>query len=286
MEGEREFTFLLDKIKRNRNIDFSQYRPQVLKRRTQHRLHVTGCETYWDYIMLLNRDPQEYDRLIESLTIKVSEFFRDHMVFDLLGTIVITEIIAHKQTRGISKIRAWSCGAAFGQEAYSLAILFCEALGSSLDDFDIKIVATDIDKKALEEAPWASYESGAVRKMSPHLRFKYFTHVGDRYVVSDKVRNLVNFKHHDVVSNNTMSHMELVLCRNLLIYFQKELQEKALRNLHASLNSGGFLILGKTETLTPNMLDYFEVMDIRERIYRQQGVMRSKGRAHNVIPRG
>lgn len=270
MEDERGFKFLLDKIMRNRNIDFSQYRSQVLERRIQHRLHLTGCGTYLDYVMLLNKDPQEYDRLIEALTIKVSEFFRDAKVFDLLGDMIIPEIISQKQARGAKRIRAWSCGAALGQEAYSMAILFCETLGSYLNSFDIKILATDIDEDALEKAPWGSYDKGALRKMSPHLLFKYFTRIGDRYIVSDRAKSLVTFKYSDIVSNNAMSGVDLLLCRNLLIYFQKELQEEAFDNLFAALNLGGFLILGKTENLTPQMLDNLEVVDVRERIYKKR----------------
>ncbi len=116
MQDDREFKFLMDKIRRNRNIDFSGYRPQVLKRRVEHRLHFAGCTTYWDYILLLNKDPQEYDRLIETLTLKVSRFFRDSQVFDLLGKIIIPEVISGKQGQGDKRIRTWSCGAAFGQE--------------------------------------------------------------------------------------------------------------------------------------------------------------------------
>jgi len=274
MEDDREYKFLLDKIKMNRNIDFSQYRPQVLKRRIRRRLHLAGCTTFWDYILLLNRVPQEYDRLIESLTIKVSEFFRDPQVFEILGDTVIPEIISQKKTHGNKRIRAWSCGAAFGQEAYSMAILFCEILGRGLNDFYIKILATDIDKDALEKAPWGSYDRGGLGKMAAHLLFKYFTRFQDgnvdRYTVNDQVRFLVTFNLHDVISDKVISGMDLVLCRNLLIYFQKELQEKALRNLYASLNPGGFLILGKTESIPPQMIDYFEVIDLRERIYRKQ----------------
>ena len=274
MEEDKELKFLLDKIMRNRNIDFLQYRPQVLRRRIQFRLHLTKCATIWHYIMLLNKDPQEYDRLIESLTIKVSEFFRDPKVFDLLGDTIIPEIISQKQTLGARNILAWSCGAAFGQEAYSIAILFCEALGGGLNDFDVKILATDIDKNALENAPWGSYDRKALRNMKAHLLFKYFSQFQDgnkvRYTVSDKAKNLVTFKRHDVVSDGLNPGMDLVLCRNLLIYFQKGLQEKALRNLHAAISPGGFLVLGKTESIPPHMLDYFEVRDLRERVYRKK----------------
>ena len=277
MKDDREYNFLLNKIMKNTNIDFRQYRPQVLKRRIQHRLHLARCVTYWDYILLLNKDLQEYDRLIECLTIKVSEFFRDPKVFDLLGGAVIPEIISQKQTQGDKKIRAWSCGTAYGQEAYSMAILFCEALGSALNDFDIKILATDIDNDALEKAPWGSYDRKALAnlsKMRAHLLFKYFTRLQDknvdRYVLSDKARVLVTFKHHDVISNSLNPGMDLILCRNLLIYFQKELQEKAISNLYHALNPGGFLILGKTENIPLQIIDYFDVVDLRERTYRKK----------------
>jgi chemotaxis protein methyltransferase CheR len=275
MKNDQEFKFLLNKIMRNRDIDFSQYRPQVLKRRIQHRFHLTGCKTFWEYIVLLNRDPQEYDRLIDCLTINVSQFFRDQEVFSLLGEIVIPEIVAQKQSQEAKKIRAWSCGAAFGEEAYSISVLFCEVLGNSLSDFDIKIVGTDIDKKALEEAPWGSYPRESLRKMEPYLLFKYFTQVQNnnvsRYVVSDRARELVTFINHNVVSDSPNQGMDLVLCRNLLIYFQKELQEKALSNLYNALNPGGFLILGKTEFFPLHMLNVFETVDLRERIYRKKG---------------
>ena len=141
----------------------------------------------------------------------------------------------------------------------------------------IKDDGEGMDKEALEKAPWGSYDKRSLRNLSKiraHLLFKYFTRFQDRnvdrYVLSDRARVLVTFKHHDVVSDSLNPGMDLVLCRNLLIYFQKELQEKALRNMHATLNPGGFLILGKTENIPLQMLDHFEVVDLRERIYRKK----------------
>ena len=148
-----------------------------------------------------------------------------------------------------------------------MAMLFCEALGRGLNEFEIRIVATDIDKNTLEEAHWGSYGRRALSKISPHLVFKYFTRVGDRYIVNDRVRSLVKFKYHDIVSGNTVSGMDLVLCRNLLIYFQKELQENILRKLHTALNPGGFLVMGNTESMPPQMQGFFDVVSLRERIY-------------------
>ena len=151
MENDRQYKFLLDKIMRNTNIDFSEYRPQLLKRRVRHRLHAAGCSNYWDYVALLNKDLREYDRLIETLTIKESCFFRNTKVFDILENEIIPEIVYQKQAEGARQIRAWSCGTAHGQEAYSMAILIREALGYRIEDFDIRILATDIDKDALEK---------------------------------------------------------------------------------------------------------------------------------------
>jgi chemotaxis protein methyltransferase CheR len=273
MEDDRQYKFLLDKIMRNTNIDFNGYRPQFLKRRLQHRLNSAGCNNYWEYISLLNKDPKEYDRLIEVLTIKESYFFRDTKVFKLLENGIIPEIVSQKQANGAKKIRTWSCGTATGQEAYSMAILLREVLGNRIKDFDIKVLGTDIDKDALEKAPWGSYDRRALRKMGPHLLFKYFTRFQDRYVVSDPVRLLVSFQRHDIVSGIQKRGMDLVLCRNLLIYFEKELQEQVLLKLHTALNPDGFLILGKTETITEQMRDYFEVVDLKERIYRKESAL-------------
>lgn len=155
-----------------------------------------------------------------------------------------------------------------------MAILFRDALGNRTKDFDIKILATDIDKDALEKAPWGSYDKKALRKMTPHLLFKYFTLSQDRYLVNEAVRSLVSFERHDVVSGVPKYCMDLVLCRNLLIYFQKELQEEVLHSLHNALNPDGFLVLGKTETLPGQVRGHFEIVDLAERIYRKKTALR------------
>ncbi len=268
---DRDMMFLLDKIKRNRNIDFSQYQTRTLKNRIQNRLHTTNCQTYWDYILLLNKEPEEYDRLINSLTIKVSSFFRDTKTFELLRNSVIPEIISYKQSQSCKRICAWSCGAALGQEAYSMAILFCEALANHLNDYNINIVATDIDQQTLKNAPWTAYKKNALANIKPYLLFKYFTPAGDCYAVSDRLRSMITFKYHDVTSNNQRSGMDLILCRNLLIYFQKGLQERVLNNLYAALNPHGFLVLGKAESLSGSLNGLLEVVDVGERVYCKKG---------------
>ncbi|MEK7274177.1 MAG: protein-glutamate O-methyltransferase CheR [Candidatus Desantisbacteria bacterium] len=268
---DRELMFLLDKIKRNRNIDFSQYQTHTLKNRIQNRLHVTNCHSYWDYILLLNKEPEEYDLLINSLTIKVSSFFRNTKTFELLRNSVIPEIISYKQAQGCKRICAWSCGAALGQEAYSMAILFCEALANHLNDYDLNILATDIDQQTLKKAPWVAYDKKALSDIKPYLLFKYFTRTGESYAVSDRLRSMITFKCHDVTSNNQRSGMDLILCRNLLIYFQKGLQERVLNNLYAALNPHGFLVLGKAESLASSLNGLLEVVDVGERVFQKGG---------------
>ena len=275
MVNEKEFQFLLDKISRNRDIDFSNYRDTVLKRKIKSRMHATDCKDYWEYLMLLNTNPLEYENLIKAMTIKVSEFFRNPDVFVLMREIIVPEIIAQKQRKGDENIRAWSCGAAWGQEAYSMAILFCETLGKRLKDVDLRITATDIDPEVVETAPWGAYEKISLSRVPPHLLYKYFIRIKDRYVLKDRIRDLVSFKYHDVLSgrlnyNHLNQGMDLVLCRNLLIYFRKAHQVKALSNIYNSMNPGGFLLLGKTETLPVQVLERFEAIDLRDRIYRKK----------------
>ena len=269
MTDERELAFLLDKLRRNRGIDFRQYQRTVLERRIRHRLNLTHCETSWDYVALLNKDPEEYDRLIECLTIKVSEFFRDAAVFTWLRESIVPQIIAARRADGTKRVRAWSCGAALGQEAFSLAILFRDALGPRIDGFDLRIVATDIDRAALEKAPWGSYVEADVRKLPPHLLFKYFTRAGERYVLKDSIRSLVSFEYHDVLSSPVGEGMDLALCRNVLIYFQKALQKRALTNLHQALAPAGFLVLGSSESLASGVKNSFDAVDLPARVYRK-----------------
>jgi chemotaxis methyl-accepting protein methylase len=168
------------------------------------------------------------------------------------------------------RMRAWSCGAAFGQEAYSLAMLLCEFLGGNMPDFDVRILATDIDRVAIEKARWASYDKDAMSGVGMSLLFKYFTRLGDSYVVSDRARALVTFRCHDVVSDKPGRGMDLVLCRNLLIYLERDLQATALENVYTSMRPGGYLVLGATENIGPNMSQRFEVIDRKARIYRKR----------------
>ena len=155
---DTDFKFLLDKIHRNKGVDFNLYRPNTLKRRIMSRLKTVGCANYSDHIIYLNKEPDEYNRLIEAVTINVTEFFRNPEAFEVIGKKVIPEIIKTKEKEGRKVIRAWSAGTSYGEEAYSLAILFLEALKERASDFDIKVYGTDIDPKCIEKAMAGIFE--------------------------------------------------------------------------------------------------------------------------------
>lgn len=269
MNEDTDFKFLLEKIHRNKGADFSRYRTGTLKRRIDSRIRAAGCADYPDYIVYLNKNPQEYDRLIEAITINVTEFFRNPETFDVLTKKVIPEIIRTKKEQGKKIIRAWSAGTSNGEEAYSLAILFFEALRENRADFDVKVHGTDIDPACIEKARAGIYTAAGVKEINKETLEKYFNKNGENYEINDSVKNLARFTVHNLACDEFLSHLDLILCRNVVIYFTKPLQEMVYNNFARTLNKDGFLALGKVESLWGFAQKYFITFDNRERIYRR-----------------
>ncbi len=264
-----DFRFLLDKIQRNKGADFSLYRTGTLKRRIDSRLKSVGCKDYSDYIIYLNKNPEEYDNLISAITINVTEFFRNPETFVVLEKKVIPEIIRSKKEQGKKVIRAWSAGTSNGEEAYSLAILFLEALGENITDFDIVVYGTDVDPACVEKGKAGSYTAGGMKEINKERLMKYFNKNEENYEVNDSVKKLTRFMAHNLVSDEFLKHLDLVLCRNVVIYFTKPLQEMVYNNFARALNKGGFVVLGKVESLWGFVQKDFAAFDNRERIYRK-----------------
>lgn len=250
-------------------LDFSLYRRGTLKRRIESRLRATGCSDYLSYIAVLNRQPQEYDRLVDAVAINVTEFFRDPETFEALKGFVIPEIVRLKAAQGRRIIRAWSAGAAQGEEAYSLAILFLEVLGEEFERFQVKVYGTDIDPTSLTQAKAGLYPPSALRRVEARILKRYFHPVGDRVAVAEEVKALTRFHPHNLVSDAYLQHVDLILCRNVVIYFTRPLQEFVYSNFALALNGGGFLVLGRVESLWGNTAGTFEPANLRERIYRK-----------------
>jgi len=260
---------LLEKVCRDGRHDFRGYKHGTVTRRLERRLHATGVKPYLEYMQFLDAYPEEYQRLADDLTIKVSGFFRSPYTFQQIASLVLPELVSDKTNRGQQSLGIWSTACARGEEPYSIAILLTEFLGHRLRDFNIAIYATDIGRQALNEAQTGIYRN--IDGLSDTILDNYFTRSGEGYVVSTDIRRMVSFLYFDLVSTQTPPFMNLdcVFCCNILIYLQKQLQEKVLDMLYSSLATPGYLILGEVETPTDNLRGRLECLDTKARIYKK-----------------
>ena len=231
----------------------------------------TGTATVREYAALLEGDADEARRLAEDLTINVTSFFRDDVPFRVLEQIVIPDVLERRRTDGV---RIWVPACSSGEEAYSLAMLFCERGDELPRPPQIQVFATDIDASALAEARRGQYTSVVERQVSPERLARFFTKRGDSYSVTKPLRDLCIFTEHDLVRDPPFSRMDLVSCRNLLIYLEPALQKRVIELLHYALRPGGYLLLGKAETIDARELELFEVVDKAERVFRRREVDR------------
>ncbi|RZB30631.1 MAG: chemotaxis protein methyltransferase CheR [Desulfobacteraceae bacterium Eth-SRB1] len=267
--NDQAFHALWKRIFKERGLDLSQYREKCLKRRIDVRLRATGVDTYMEYMVVLKRDPSEYDRLFDVLTINVTDFFRDSSTYRIIEDKVIPELVSLKKKQGKKIIRVWSAACATGEEPYSIAILFHEILRDRIDDFLISIYATDIDEKVMKKAKKGEYEAGSVSKVDEKILRRYFN-CNLKYNLKEEIKQMVRFKRHDLISDRPLVHLDIILCRNVLIYFSRDQQVKLFDKFYEALNRGGYLILGKTESLAGKPAGLFQPVSIRERIYRKK----------------
>lgn len=280
MVGEKNLGVLLERVKRQRGIDFSLYRTGTIERRLQSRLRATGCRDCSDYLRYLDGEPAEYDRLIHVITINVTEFFRDPEVFHLLQTKVIPEMIRFKEGHNARTIRVWSAGTSCGEEAYGVAVLFLEELQEKIRDFHLKVYGTDVDSDCILTAKKGIYGPESLKQVDREIRQKYFQQGEEGYAVKEEVKRLTSFKVHNLVSDPLLTHMDLILCRNVLIYFTRPLQEAVEGIFFKALREGGFFVLGRVESLCNWRLENFNVIDIRERIYQKKD---TRGGAYEMV---
>ena len=265
-----ELMNLLTKIHDEKGLDFTQYKEATLLRRINTRLTRRGVSSYADYAGILDREPEEYRELFDALTINVTEFFRNTEAFEAIERKVIPAVICSKRSQRHRIIRAWSCGCSSGDEPYSMAMLFLEKLGDARKDFLITIIGSDIDKGALAEAKDMVYSGERLKAVEKDMLAKYFDKAaGESFKLKNRVASMVRFRHHDIVRDKPFLHCDIILCRNLLIYFNKQLQEEVLLKFYECLNPGGYLVLGMVESLAGSSAGMFENVDNRMRIYRR-----------------
>jgi two-component system CheB/CheR fusion protein len=268
LDDEMLRAFLLQ-LRARSGIDFTEYKSPTIKRRLARLMAAARCATLSDYMRYLNSHPESYQRLVSSFLIKVTGFFRDPALYKHLREQVLPEIIEDaRRTR--SELRLWSAGCATGEEAYSLAILLSELLGEDVDEFNLRIFATDLDNESVAFARRGIYPASAFGDMPAELRQTYFTKVDDTYQVKKRIRNLTVFGEYDLGQRAPFPRIDLILCRNVLIYFTKELQQRTLQLFAFSLREGGYLVLGKAETTTP-LPQYFVSVHPTLKVFRRQG---------------
>jgi two-component system, chemotaxis family, CheB/CheR fusion protein len=263
----RDFASVLDRIRERSGIDFSTYKTATIIRRLRGRMVATKQASLADYAELVENDPDEYARLVSSLLIKVTEFFRDPKVFAYLRDETLPALIGDALADD-RQLRVWSAGCSTGEEAYSLAIALAEALGTERLNLVVRVFATDIDTAAIAFARRGVYPASALQKVPPAVRERYFAKSDGGYEVVKSVRAMMTFGEHDLGARAPFPRIDLILCRNVLIYFTVPMQRAALETFGFSLRDEGRLVLGPSETVAA-MPDLYTEDQGRLRIYRR-----------------
>ncbi len=263
--GHEPLTDILQLLKRQTGVDFMYYKPSTVTRRIERRMHVNQIESLEGYFQYLLKSPREVQLLYKEMLIGVTNFFRDPEAFQAVKEKVIPEITAMHSSR--DPIRVWCAGCSTGEEAYSLAMLFLEHFAAVGRHWDVKIFATDIDREALEYAGNGIYPDSIAADVSPERVSRFFTKSGGNYRVSRQMREMVIFAPHNVCKDPPFTRIDLISCRNLLIYLQPSMQQKVLAYFTFSLKPQGFLFLGASETVG-DQGEYFKTYDHKWKIYR------------------
>ncbi len=262
-EEGRTLEALLEYLRISRGFDFTGYKRPSLARRVTKRLQVLNLQGFGDYLDYLEVHPEEFATLFNTMLINVSSFFRDAPAWECLRADILPKLLAAK-TAG--PIRVWSAGCAGGQEAYSLAIAFAELLGTEAFCQRVKIFATDVDEDALSQARQGSYSLEDLEPLPAGLREKYFERAAARYVFLNGLRRAIIFGRLDLIADAPISRLDLLACRNTLIYFNLETQRQILERFHFALDETGFLFLGRAEMLLMHA-NLFTPVNLRQRIF-------------------
>jgi len=263
---------LLEKVYRDGGYDFRDYKRGTVTRRLERRLYATGTTTYEEYTRFLENHSEEYQNLAEDLTIKVSGFFRSRHTFQQVARLVLPRLVAQKIRHGERSLSLWSAACARGEEPYSVAIMLADFLGNQLDEFEISIYASDINRQALAEAKAGVYSSKELESLPPPTLANHFSRNGKGYVVNSNIKQMVSFSHFDLVATTPppFTPLDCVFCCNILIYLQRQLQEKVLSLIYDSLATPGYLVLGEVETLTDSLRPRLECVNAKARIYKKK----------------
>ncbi|MFH2137972.1 MAG: protein-glutamate O-methyltransferase CheR [Candidatus Omnitrophota bacterium] len=264
------FDQILEDLHIKRNVDFRQYRYKCMCRRILVRMHDNHMDSIEDYLKFLRGHSSEYDRLLEVITINVSEFFRNPETFSAVRNKVIPELLEKKKKEHARIIKVWSAGCATGEEPYSISIMLKEILREYDNYFTPIIYATDIDDEALAKARAGMYANSALKELTPAQISTYFTKLDDDlFRIKPEIKAIVKFSKHNMISDAPLKSIDIVFCRNVLIYFNKALQKKVYENFFTALYRGGYVVAGKVETMIGIADHMYDRVDVAERIFRK-----------------
>lgn len=245
---------ILEYLKKHKNFDYTAYHSEMLERRIQNRIMHTFTNSPQEYYQYLQNQPKEAALLIDNFMINVSHFFRDSLCFEFLAHQVLPQLIEKKQSTGDKNLRIWSAGCSHGEEPYSMAIVLNEILKSAKYNFNINFFATDFDAEAIKQARQGIYTIESLKEIKVAYFQKYFKHNDEKYEIAPEIKEMIQFSEYDLLdeksyapSESVFGDFDLVLCRNVLIYFNQDYQDKIFAKLNKALTKGGILILGEAE---------------------------------------
>jgi len=256
-------------LKKHTGVDFTAYKQSTLQRRIQRRMALHRIERLGQYANFLRGNAHETQELFNDLLISVTRFFRDEGVFKSLSKKIIPELIKNKHRKG--DLRVWVPGCATGEEVYSLAICILETLGSAASTMRVQVFGTDLSEAAIERARLGIYSSAIEKDVSPQRLQRFFKKLDSTYQINRMVRDVCTFARQNITADPPFSRLDLISCRNVLIYLGPQLQKRAMPIFHYALNPGGYLLLGPSETVGV-FSDLFELVDKRAKIYAKKVV--------------
>ena len=262
--GDAQLQALLAYLKGARGFDFSGYKRTSLERRIRKRMQEVGVAGYGDYLDYLEVHQDEFAALFDTILINVTGFFRDPPAWEFLSDHAIPQLL--DTLKEDDPIRLWCAGCASGEETYTMAMVICEALGEEAYLRRVKIYATEVDDEALNQARHATYTSKQVESIPPRLLERYFERGDARYSFRKDMRRTVIFGRNDLTQDAPISRIDVLTCRNTLMYFNAETQARILNRFHFALNPWGYLFLGKSEMLITHT-DLFRPVNMRRRVF-------------------
>jgi chemotaxis protein methyltransferase CheR len=266
--AEEEFDLIRRKLQQVRGFNLDAYKDKCVRRRIAIRIRANHCESVRQYCDLLVANPAEVDLLLKVLTIHVSQFFRNFSTFEKLRQEIIPYLFSVARQEKLPGLTFWSLGCAGGEEPYSLALLLAEHFSRDVAQVPVIIEGVDVDATILDTARQGLYTPERLNELPPQYLQRYFVEHDGHFTLNRSIREMVHFRKGDMFHDEIYRSCDLVLCRNVLIYFAREQQEKVLRNIARSLNRWGMMVLGKSETLLGESRRQFETVCPVERIYR------------------